>query len=100
MELLEVDNCAREKSGIPRLPKFRIKILGQMSLLMDRESSSALPLAMTADFDALISGPSQIRTILKDVLQKHGLEYDDLSSEIWLPSDATFISYFENYLPL
>lgn len=98
---LSAENIERRESGVPELPLYGIKILGQMSLLMDPDASKLLPLAMTVDLDALLTGSRQesyLRTILKEILNKRGLDYDDLSSEIWLPSDAIFIKYFENHL--
>lgn len=98
---LEAENLERESNNLARLPLFQIRVLGQMSLLMDEEAVKVLPLVMTADFDAVIVGSqnkSRLRIILKDVLKEFRLDYDDLSTEVWLPPTAEFLTYFENSL--
>ena len=37
-----------------------------------------------------------MRSILIEALKKHGLDYDDLSTEIWLPEDAKFHPYYNS----
>ena len=59
--------------------------------MADKNASEKLPLVATRDFDALIKGDWSARTLLRITLSEFNLEYDDLSGEVWLPDDATFI---------
>lgn len=89
--LIETTNFERSKDNLPGIQKIEIKILGQFSLIADPEASAKLPLVATRDFDALVKGDWNARTLLKIALAEFSLEYDDLSKEIWLPDEAKFI---------
>lgn len=95
---LKAINQEREAVGVPPCKKAEIAVLGQMSLLMDKSASKALPLAATMDIDALIKGDETARQELLIIIKTKGLVLDDLSSEIWLPKDAAFIEYYDSHL--
>ncbi len=78
------------------LEKVKIQILGQMSLLMNPEVNSRIPLLGTQDVDALLKGRWGQTKIFRDVLNSKGLTFDELSSEVWLPKEAEFIEYYDS----
>lgn len=81
--------------------KTEIKILGQFALLLDEEASKNLPLVATMDVDALLKGEWFVQKTLRDSLKAKGLEYDELSGEIWIPKGEEFITYYDSeYLKL
>jgi predicted nucleic acid-binding protein len=96
--LLDSANKQRENMGTPPFKKAEITILGQFSLLMDKSASTLLPLAATADLDALVTGDSIARTLLQSIIKTKALVLDDLSGEIWIPKEAKFIEYYESPL--
>ena len=79
-------NKEREGEGMPPLPRYTITLLGQMALLV-QSKPGALDLRMTRDLDVQLEGDWMLRTVLKDALAEVNLEYDDLSSEIWMPEE-------------
>lgn len=96
--LLEKENLERNEMGAPPVKKTIINILGQMSLLLNETTSTSLPLMATADIDAIIKGDTIVRQYLLNIIKPKGLRLDDLSSEIWIPEDATFHEYYESNL--
>ncbi len=90
----ELSRIARERrtEDLPVLKPLQIKILGQMSLLMDPVGQALNPTA-TRDVDALVLGDMLAVNIFRAVLKSRSLVYDELSNEIWLPDTATFLPY-------
>jgi hypothetical protein len=82
----------RRSEDLPGLKPLEIKVLGQMSLLMDPVGQSLNP-AATRDIDALLMGDLLAINIFRAVIQSHNLVYDELSKDIWLPEAAAFIPY-------
>ena len=60
------------------------------------EVSSKLMLPRTNDLDALLTSKWGEENLFRDILKTKGLVFDELSNEIWLPQDATFIEYYES----
>lgn len=85
-------NAERQQDNAPPLDRIEIRILGQMSLLLDEAAVAALSPVATFDFDVVIKGGWIARRILKEILSEHRLELDDLSSEIWMPPETKYIS--------
>ncbi len=82
-------------SGGRLIKRSILRILGQVSLLVQPEVSAKLRPFATTDVDGLIEGEVGLcRAQLKEVLSKYGLEFDDLSTEIWLPRTATYKQIF------
>jgi hypothetical protein len=75
--------------------KSEVKLLGQMSLLVDERVSAILSLAQTADMDALLKMDHIVKLELKKILSKEGLVYDEDSPLIWIPKDSKFNGLFE-----
>ncbi len=90
------ENIERSRLGAAPIVKSIINVLGQISLFMDEDARVRLPLAHTADIDALIQGENITREFLIKALKQKGLELDSLSSEIWIPPGAIFKPYYES----
>jgi len=90
------DNLSYAEQGIGLSPKdIEIKLMGQVSLLVDEEISSKIELEMTKDFDAHIKANFKISRILDDLLKEKGMELDSLSGEIWMPTDTKWELCYE-----
>ena len=87
-------SAEREQVGSLPLGVFKIQILGQLSLMLNQAASEELQLAATKDVDALLSGDIAMKLETKRALKSFGLEYDELSKEIWIPEGATFTNYY------
>lgn len=75
---------------------IEVQVLGQTSLLMNKEISSKISLTRTNDLDALVKSRSLELVIFRKVLKGNGLVLDELSSDIWIPKDASFEPYYES----
>ena len=89
------ENALRDSMGGLELRNATIRILGQMSLLLNDSVSRQINLFATQDVDAHVLGESFVVHTFKKLLEDRGLEFDFLSTEIWLPSDATYIPVYE-----
>jgi hypothetical protein len=85
----------RRAEGLLPIPKAKVQLLGQMSLLSNDKVSPLLSLAQTGDLDALLRMEHVVKVELKRLLQKHGLIYDEDSSLIWIPPGAMFEALFD-----
>lgn len=83
-------NSERRAEGLLGLPKSKVRLLGQMSLLSNERVSLILSLAQTGDLDALLTMDSVVKDELKSLLKQHGLVYDEDSYLIWIPPGAKF----------
>ena len=89
------ENVSRDSMGGLELRSATIRILGQMSLLLNDSVSKQFNLFATQDVDAHVLGESFVIQTFKKLLADRGLEFDFLSTEIWLPLDATYIPVYE-----
>lgn len=78
--------------GALEIPHFFIKVLGQTALI---EASIELNLFATVDVDAYANFNWLAKSLFSEVLSKYGLFYDELSSEIWMPKETEYLSYFK-----
>lgn len=85
----------RRDDGLLPIPKARVQLLGQISLLINEKAAVELSLAQTGDLDALLSMDNIIKAELKKTLSKHGLIYDEDSYLIWIPPAARFEKLFD-----
>jgi hypothetical protein len=83
-------NDVRIHEGLGNIACAEIKILGQMSLLVNEKISTTLSLNQTADLDAIITMEYLVKKEFQQILQEAGLIYDEDSYLIWIPKDATF----------
>ena len=90
------ENKQRFDSGGMTLKKAKICILGQFSLMTHPNVSAQLTLLATADVDAFIDSDWWIKNEFKKLLNKEGLEYDELSNEIWIPPQSTFTKIYDS----
>jgi len=75
--------------------KVEVKLLGQMSLLVNQKVAAILSLTQTADLDAFLTIDSFVKDELKALLKEEGLVYDEDSPFIWIPADARFEELFQ-----
>jgi hypothetical protein len=69
-----------------------------MSLLMNVRLCERLDVASTVDVDALLAGPWSMIKLFREIVRENGLQYDDLSSEIWIPEKASYVEYYSSPL--
>ena len=76
--------------------KIEVQMLGQMSLLMNKDIATKMTLVHTNDVDALLKGGSGESQVFRRVVKSNGLAFDELSEEVWIPKDAKFIEYYDS----
>jgi len=87
-------NVKRRGKGLRPFARAEVRLLGQMSLLVNERVSAVLTLAQTADMDALLTMDQILKMELQDLLKKQGLLYDEDSHLIWIPEHAEFEALF------
>lgn len=87
-EILSEENAEFRKTGMIELKHCEFKILGQMALL---ESKIDIELMGTADIDAYTTAQRYIIEKLNSILPSYGFSFDELSPEIWMPDETTYI---------
>ncbi len=86
----EQNRAARNESMIEyRRCLFRIV---EQSALINVELD--FDVAATGDLDAYTDAQYAVLKKLEEILAKHGLKYDLLSSEIWMPAETEYIDVF------
>jgi hypothetical protein len=100
IEKLEVQigelNRVRIENGDFRLPKAKIVLLGQFSLLANPRISAQLHIPATMDVDARIEANHQIKEAFLKILDSEGLHYDEDSGLVWIPPKSTFETIYES----
>ncbi len=86
---IEAMNHKLRMDGLVPLPKSRIRLLGQISLLV--QESVSLALTQTVDVDAELVMDYLVKEELKVLLRNDGLVYDEDSHLIWIPDGAKFL---------
>lgn len=76
----------RINSSLP-IPRFYIKLLGQMALF---ESKIELSLASTMDLDVYANYNSAAKKEFEMILNKFGFALDPTSNEIWMPEETEY----------
>jgi hypothetical protein len=89
------ENEIRCSLGGMEIKNPTIRVLGQMSLLLNDSVAARISLFSTQDVDAHVIGESFVTQTFKKLLEAKHLEFDFLSSEIWLPPDSTYITVYE-----
>jgi hypothetical protein len=85
----------RRHEGLTGLPRAKVQLLGQMSLLVNKKVSMTLSLAQTGDLDAFLTMENVVKIEFKKLLKPLGLIYDEDSYLIWIPDDAKFSTLFD-----
>ena len=101
-ERIKALNRERREEGMLGATKVEVRLLGQMSLLVNQEAAATLSLAQTADLDAFLLIDSFVKDEFKKILAEEGLVYDEDSHLIWIPEGAHFdkVFSFQNILVL
>ena len=94
-ERVDFINKERLEEGGLRISRAEVRLLGQMSLLVNKKVSAILSLAQTADIDAQLDMDSVVKKELTSILKKYGLIYDEDSKLIWIPPGAKFEILFD-----
>lgn len=76
--------------------KIEIQMLGQMSLLMNKDITTKMTIAYTNDVDALLKAGSGEFQVFRKVVKSNGLASDELGEEVWTPKDAKFLDYYDS----
>lgn len=84
-------NAEATREGLPAIPRCEFRIVGQTALM---EANLKIDLASTADVDAMNNATYAVIAKLNDLLQAKGLEYDQLSNEIWMPPESKYVDVF------
>jgi hypothetical protein len=92
---IKARNQENREDGLPLIAKARVRILGQISLLVHERVSAILSLAHTGDLDALLSMDHSIKNDLKALLREQGLIYDEDSYLVWIAPGAKFDVLFD-----
>jgi hypothetical protein len=93
--IINAENEVRMREGAKRLGKAKVVLLGQASLLVDKQVSAKLALAQTGDVDAKLEMDSFVKQELKILLEEKGLVYDEDSDKIFIPAGSRELDLFE-----
>jgi hypothetical protein len=94
-EVIELENLQRLKGGILAIPKSKVLIFGQMSLMLNESVVKILNLIQTGDMDAKLQMDYFTKIKLLDFLEENGLVYDEDSHLVWIPENAKEIELFD-----
>lgn len=84
-------NIQASREGLPAISKCEFRIVGQTALL---EANLKIDLASTVDVDAMNNAAYSVTAKFNELLNAHGLEYDKLSNEIWMPAETIYADLF------
>jgi hypothetical protein len=87
---IEAIAVERRNEDLFPLPKSKILLLGQMSLLAQEPVSAVLALALTGDVDAHLDMSSTVKQLFTNLLRAEGWMYDEDSPLIWIPPKSIF----------
>ncbi len=90
---IEEINCSRREEKLLSVPKAKVQLLGQISLLSHDKVSAILSLAQTGDVDAFLTMDHVVKVELKKALRAQGLVYDEDSYLIWVPPGSKFETF-------
>src|SRR5689334_1692112 len=87
---IEQLNQERFDDGDLHLPKAKVTLLGQFSLIANPKVSAQLHIPATMDVDARIEAHDAIKKAFLVILKEKGLQYDEDSHLVWIPPGSTF----------
>jgi hypothetical protein len=93
----KLDEWVIEQNREAQIESFRpikactFRVVGQTALL---EASIDLEIAATADVDAFNDAEFSVVAKLNELLLSEGLQYDQLSNEIWMPAETLYTDIF------
>ena len=88
--IAEQNTNAIKQSFLP-IQKSTFRVVGQSALF---EAKLGLDMAATVDVDALNNAGFSVLAKCSELLALEGLEYDQLSNEIWMPEETKYIELF------
>ncbi len=94
-QAVDSENLQRAEDGVLPIPKSKIILFGQMSLMLNPSVSSILTLIQTGDMDAKLEMDYFTKSKLLDLLKANGLVYDEDSHLVWMPEDAILINWLK-----
>jgi hypothetical protein len=92
---VEKENVERREVGSLPLPKSKVIILGQTSLLLDKKLSAKLELLQTADLDAKLEMNYFVKVRLQEILKENGMVYDEDSDKVFIPKGSKELEIFK-----
>lgn len=89
---IEQQNLEAQKEGFRPIKACSFRVVGQTALL---EARLDIEISATADVDAFTDAESSVVAKLSELLLREGLEYDQLSNEIWMPAETTYLDFYK-----
>ena len=91
-DLLEIEHKEATALGILGPGEVTLKVFGQGGLMM---ADLEMNLIATRDIDAYAEAKHGTLIKLDKFLKKHGLEFDFLSNEVWMPDETIYKSFYK-----
>ena len=88
---IQQENESAFKESAMQLSACSFRILGQAALL---QSELTIELRYTADVDAYTDAEYSIIEQLNFLLKPHGMKYDQLSAEVWMPEGTVYLPFY------
>jgi hypothetical protein len=88
---IEEQNAEARREGFIGIAKCTFRIVGQAALF---EANIDIEMATTIDVDAFHDAESLVVAQLSEILRQNGLEYDELSNEIWMPEETKYTDLY------
>ncbi len=92
-EIIKRESEAREQ-GFNFRAETQIKLLGQMSLLVNESITTLIELNATRDVDSYIQSEYWVEKKFESLLKKEGLLLDKDRNLIWMPEETIFKTFF------
>ncbi len=90
----EFSEVLREDSeGLLAGTKPEFRVFGQSALI---EANIDLKLQMTKDVDAFARAKQNVLELFRQTLLRHGLHFDNLSDEAWMPDETEYDLIFDS----
>lgn len=84
-------NAEALHNGLLSIPKSEFRVVGQTALM---EARLDFEVVATADVDAVSNATYVVLAKFNELLKVEALEYDQLSSEIWMPEETTYVDIY------
>ncbi len=91
----EFDDWLKEenKEGVIGPGYVTLRVVGQGALFL---ADINLKLRATKDLDAFVEAKHAVVIQLGKILKAHGLSFDHLSNEIWMPDETKYVDVFDS----
>ncbi len=88
-------NIESAEEGFHFRADTEIKLLGQMSLLVNKEVSALIELNATYDVDTYIKAEYWVEKKFEELLQEKNFFLDKDSKLIWMPKETKYLPFFK-----